>query len=680
MRSLAAVLVVASLAVSALAPRPAHACSCVPARLGRDFTPADGAQGFPTDGVLRVFLTGFAPAARAAVAREFRLRDAAGHEVPMDVFVVATRVDLVPRTPLRPEAVYSLEQVFAYDAQGTRVGDTERRYAQAGSLRGVWYPVTTFRTGRGPGARRTVAPAVGISSLHFAHGGGDCGPAASVAVYVQVPPHASGTDVVELRVQGQGVVATAPAAGLGRLYAGDTMCDPDPVRLSGGASISIQVAVLDATRTEVGASPWTTVTGSGARPTGSAGTRHAGDGAWPALPIEAAPTPRATGPAACPHGLEVLTRTDVAASGAPWAYGDRAMLASDGRRGWLAFASPGEPPGPPRLVTVDGTGRLATPMVSVRGWPQALLPGARGPLAVLASPSSSSSLAAELVAVDAAGGASWRAPLPGRGDAYRLARGGGHVLAMWSATNPDYTKQLALSLYDERTGAVLASAVPTPEGIDSNAEGGVAAYVDDRFLIAWPSGVGLSARVRGLRTAALAPGTVTMAPVHALTAIDSYAPPDLVAAGAHAGLATGTRDGRIEWSLLDRDGRLVRGPVALSQGVGGRDNRLPRIGWDGRLFVVTWETHPQGGAYAVAIDEQGVASPPVRVDAGEPHAGTVAVAAVGGRVVVAYTADRGRGMLATLACRASAATSAPTSIGPASTDPASASVDPAGSL
>jgi hypothetical protein len=665
MRSLAAVSASVVLSIAALAtllaPPVARACSCVPARLTREVMPSDGARGFPTDGTLRVFLTAFSPAARAALASEYRLRDAAGHDVPLVAQVVSTRLDLAPLGPLRPETEYTLEQVFAFDAQGTRVSDTDRRYARAGSLRGVWYPVSTFRTGRGPAARRGVVPGIARSTLGFSHGGGDCGPAASVMVELQVPPHATDTDVVELRVQGQGVVATAPAVGLGRLHAGDTLCDPDPVRLAGGASISVQIAILDATRGEVGASPWVVVTGTGARPTGSAGTGRGRDAALPTLAIEAAPAARASGPAACPHGLEVLTRTEVAATGAPWAYGDRATIASDGARGWLAFASAGEAPAPPRLVTVDGTGRLATPRASVRGWPQALVPGAVGPLAVLVEPSSPSTLAAQLVAFDGSGGAAWRAPLAGRGGSYRLARGGGHVLAMWSASNPDYSQQVALSLHDERTGAVLASALPTAEGIDTNAEGGVAAHVDGRFLIVWPSGMGMSART-GLRSAVLAPGTVTMGPASAL-ALDSYVPPDLAAAGARAGLATGTQDGRIEWSLLDRDGRLVRGPVVLSQGVGGRDNRLPRIGWDGRLFVVAWETHPEGGAYAVAVDEQGVASPPVRVDAGEPHAGTVGVAVVGGRIVVAYTADRGRGMLATLACRASAARGAPPSIG-----------------
>src|SRR5690606_31613522 len=107
-------------------PAAARACSCVPPRLSRDVLPRDGAEQFPTDGVIHVFLTAFPLAARKALASEYRLRDAAGAEVPVDPRVVGTRLDLVPRAPLRPSTKYSLEQVFAFDEAGVRLGDTER--------------------------------------------------------------------------------------------------------------------------------------------------------------------------------------------------------------------------------------------------------------------------------------------------------------------------------------------------------------------------------------------------------------------------------------------------------------------------------------------------------------------------------------------------------------------------
>ncbi|MDB4932965.1 MAG: hypothetical protein JWM10_5449, partial [Myxococcaceae bacterium] len=64
---LAVLLVALALRASAAA-----ACSCSASAPRRVTVPDDGAVGFPTDGIVRVFATGFPPSLRALLAREYR--------------------------------------------------------------------------------------------------------------------------------------------------------------------------------------------------------------------------------------------------------------------------------------------------------------------------------------------------------------------------------------------------------------------------------------------------------------------------------------------------------------------------------------------------------------------------------------------------------------------------------
>ncbi len=121
-------VIAAGLGLLAAALTPADdaiACTCSVVGLQRHAVPDDGATGFPTDGVLRVFLTAFPAPLRALVAREYRLVDDAGAEVPIDATVVWTRIDLRPRQPLRPNARYTLEALYTY-AYGERLSDSDR--------------------------------------------------------------------------------------------------------------------------------------------------------------------------------------------------------------------------------------------------------------------------------------------------------------------------------------------------------------------------------------------------------------------------------------------------------------------------------------------------------------------------------------------------------------------------
>ena len=634
---------------------PAHACSCVQVRLGREVLPADGAVDVPTDAVLRVFLTAFPESVRASLAAEYRLRDPAGTLVPLDATVVSTRLDLRPRTALQPSTEYTLEQVFAFGPTGARLGDTERWRAPAGTVRGAWYPVVRFRTGAGPATGAARAPTIVRAELHFSSGGGSCGPATTVSVATRLPAAIAATDVAELRVRGQGVVATAPAEDAGELAAGDTLCARDPITLRRGASLRVQVAIVDASGAEVGASAWAGASGRGARPRSRSHTDLLGAGGWPSIPI--GPTPPAaapSGPQSCAHGLEVVARREVVSDTAPWTYGDRSTLAGDGSAAWIAFR--GADAAPLRVFAL-APGRTSELPSTLPGRPEALVAGA-GPL-LLSRLYGAGATQSSVVSLDARGTPRWTSALSGEGGGHRLARGGGQVLAAWGARQPDHSRRLAFALLDDRSGAPIASTVSTTYGLDTNAEGPAIAFVDDRFLVAWVGRVGLA---RGPTRVGAIDGT-SLGPAPILP-VQSDGPLDLAAGGARAALVT-SEGGHIHATILDRDGRVVTGPVVLSTGVGGSDNRLPRVAWDGRLFAVAWETHPAPGTYVAVIDARGTASPAVRIDGDEPHAGTVGIApAPGGGWLASYTVDRARGMLAELRCRTGPATGAPQVLDP----------------
>jgi hypothetical protein len=624
---------------AALFPSRGDACSCLAPRLGRTVVPGDGAVGFPTDGIVRVFLRAFPERAREAVADEYRLRDGSGTIVPFDVQVLGTRVDLDPRARLKPETNYTLEQVFAYEASGRGVSDTERLKAPRRSLRGAWFPVATFRTGPDAAAPPAAhAPTLERSELHFSYSDADCGPATTLGVELAMPATTSPTEILELRVRGQGVVATTPASGTRHIYAGDTICDWDPVTLRSGDTLDFQVALLDATGAELGVTAWTTASGSGQRPRSG---RQVDPTTWPSVAMVEVPVAQPDGPASCRFGLEVVARRELVTEGAPWMYGERSTLTAR----FVAFEGTSDSQDG-RVFALESGKALATSGLPL---PRVMIDGELGPILISLDFDAADRRHVELAALDASGARRWSLELPGEGDGHRIARGGGRVLAAWSAERSSLTESLAYVIVDERTGATLASAIATDHYLNSNEEGPAVAFVDGRFLLAWVSGVAGSLRRGPVRVATIS-GTTLSAPID--LPIVSDAPPDLTNAGGRAGLVT-SRRGRIEWTLLDRDGRMVTGPIEVSAGIGGTDNRLPRIAWDGRLFAVAWESYPDMGAYTAVVDAGGRVSSALRLDPGD--GGTVGIATGPSGFVASYTIARRRGVAATLRCRTRAA-------------------------
>jgi hypothetical protein len=127
-----------ALAVALAGGRPAQACKCGVTEADRLLLPASGTKAFPTDGRIRVFLTGFPPSLRARMGEEYRLRDGAGQLVPLDATTEGTMLTLVPRSTLRPRSRYTVERVFAYE-RGSRTEAVVNltRLDEAGNVTGT---------------------------------------------------------------------------------------------------------------------------------------------------------------------------------------------------------------------------------------------------------------------------------------------------------------------------------------------------------------------------------------------------------------------------------------------------------------------------------------------------------------------------------------------------------------
>jgi hypothetical protein len=624
MRFNATRLVAVAVAVAvAAAPRVADACSCVRPVMSRVVLPTDGANDVPLDAHVRVFLTAFAPELRAAVAKdELRLRRADGALVPSKTKVVATRVDLVPDKPLVANTRYQLEQLVAFDGEGQRMSDTQRWHDAGGwgKVKGkvvaAWYPVSSFRTGASPDSTSLPTRVFAKASVRKARGGGDCGPGEALSLELEplkLPPLAS----YELEVRGQGVVATVAPEAMRRnsLYASNMLCAYDKVYFRPRRPLQVR-AVLRGASGRSEASPWMTPTG-GTVPHRQAPKLGADVLArWKAVTLLHDPKALAQQPLHCPYGVETLRMRSLASGGAGWAYESLASLGL--RRGALVGVTQAGN-GSPQLERL-GKPAKALPLsgVAPRGWFDD-----HGTL--LTTTSYANNRSEVLVArIDSNTGIRWSRVLraPGGRDANaRVVAGGGHALAAWHHTDPkDYETSLCWATLDDASGRTLASnakrCIDTTEGYPALAR------VGDRFLLAHhrrTGGFGYRGKLELLHGTA-SRGLGRPKPLDLGTKRGGL---DMAVAGREIGIV-GEKDGRIVWANIASDGRILRGPITVSQ---GRGNRKPRIAWGHGVFLVGWEQHPHDRTYVTVVDRFGTAAPVHEVLRGSPSS-TVALVAL----------------------------------------------------
>jgi hypothetical protein len=635
--------------------------------------PDDGATGFPTDGVVRVFLTGFAPSLRAVVAREYRLVDALGAEVPLVATVVGTRLDLRPRAALRPRRRYAVERLYAYDAEGALVDDARRLDARGQGLRRAWFPAVGFETAAAPALRRrpsTVALSETVTEVRF--GGGDCGPGLVVATRFALPATTRPTDSVQFEVRARGlaprVVAVQPADGATRVGAGDLLCTPDPVVIPYRPAMEARVVVLDAAGAVASASPWTAAVGTPRMPIRSgweaSRTRRSGDDPerdrdWAAPPIVTPTAADVRAPSLCPHGFESVARQRVAAEGAPWMYEDQSTLLFDGARGW--FALDADRDGAAMTVLGLSAGGAPTSLrTGIPGGAEAGALDASGPLFVSRRfvPPQGATREVHLHALDRDGRTRWSRGLFAMGGDYRVAVGGGRALVTFTR-GAGASAPLGWALFDARTGDPVAEdhgGAPAVTADGSSA----AAWVDGAFLLAWTSPHTADDRAPRVSVAALSPDGTLATPAE--LGVRASGPIDLSPVGGRAALVSTAR-GRVEWTLLDRAGAVLRGPVEVSGGVGGDDHRKARASCRDGLCAVAWESSSTDATWAAAVDLDGAVSP-AHALSGQRGSSTVGIAAGPGRSFLAsYSVNQGEAWVTSLRCRASAAAGAPGRIG-----------------
>ncbi len=411
--------------------------------------------------------------------------------------------------------------------------------------------------------------------------------------------------------------------------------------------------VLDVVGREVGASTWVALR---PHPQGSREWDLSGIHLvpWLAQTWSAPPIVRASGrtpaaPALCPHGLEVVTRRELFPPGASYERAERSTFAFDGVRGW-------QPQLVPQAATTAVVGfapRADAPtlLVTLAAGVIASTADDRGPVFVTRSWASDE---VRLQALDRDGGTRWSRPITPYYD-YRVAVGGARVLTT-SAHVALMPAPLSWTLLDAGTGAPVATTEFGLEALDA----GAAAWVDGHFLVVWTAATDDGVPRSHLRVATFSADGV-MGPRMDLP-VRSNGAIDAVAAGSHVAVVS-VDESRVLWTLLDPNGAVVRGPVAVSDGVGSFENWSPRVTFGDGLFAVAWQSSALQATYAAVVDLTGAVSPAVRLSGGV-RSWTPGIAATSDRTFLATYATTRSGVDAvSLRCRATAPRGAPAFIG-----------------
>jgi len=639
---LASLCVLAVVVALVSAPTIARACSCATS-LSRVVLPPNGSTSVPTDAVLRVFLTGFPARVREVLGQEYRLRDERGDEVPLRRSVVRTRLDLAPVERLAPERRYVIEQLVAYDESGARLSDRER-LRSVEPVRAVWYPIASFTTAAGPSSGRILRPAIRGAYLLAIDEPGMCGPASSLSV--DVAPHASEpTDVLELRVPGQGVVATAPLRDREWIAAGDDHCARDPITLRGGDTLPFELVYLDMAGRSLGIASGS-VTASSPRPASEANELWARAG-WrvPVVTAPREPVP-ASGPPGCAFGVQVVEVVDV--PGAPDEEAERSVLVGSDAGRWLLIPGPVERPRLRAHSWLEGVSQ--TRELDAEASVEAAVASPDGPVVVLRErrPESEGRASRPLTpspvtlrAFSPRFDTRWTRELP---DAHRygIAVGGGRVVVTWAQPVGEEAR-LAYARLDDATGegAVHTTSVL----VDRFGDPPEPRFVGGRHLVFWRP----RRHQAPLRTATLTARGLRATRRVGVAFVDAD-DHELTSLGDRVGVLTSPN---VDFVMLDRHGRASTRPVSLGAGVRPADARMA---WMGEHFVVVADMRDR--LVATVVDLAGRAAVAWTLDV-EPGSRLRDVVVTRGQTWVSYATTRREVRLARLACRTSAPDDAP---------------------
>jgi hypothetical protein len=668
-------------AVVLVNPNPADACSCVRPSLGRSELPRDGASGFPTDGHIRIFLTGgWSPELRAGLSGEYRLRGPDGKLVPFTHRVDQTMLTLSPKKRLKPSSEYVIERIFAY-RNGERLSDDARwSLALFGPKRRDWkpnkklpppdwirrwYPHISFRTGAGPERRTVQAPEVTKARVGFRYGGGDCGPGTSLTIYYR-PRSLLATDVLAVERKGDGLIwwfehseelRTQTEDGLGdsyNEYLSNLLCTPDKIDLGVAAPFQVRFVSISAAGKSSKVTGWK----KSDKPARRGYIRIDDDSEWKKREkklvaegtkrflsgrIDSTPVAAPSGPQGCAHGLESKRIWDLSDGGFPWTYEDRACVGWAGDQGWTLNGKRKKQA--PSLFFFESTSKTATKTVPIpkAGYELRAFPVGKDRFLIIStvyfekSKAKKSAIRVSLIGLD--GKPLWEHTFERKVTQWHpfAAIAPDRVLVGWLSwgKGDDSLKQRITWAIIE-TGSGKVTREPKPSGLLGSSDALTTAIWDgDEFLMAWAVD-----RMSAGKAGTLAPGPHITRISKSGKLLDTTPLPDRRATGfdfapASFGTLLVWGDGSaIKLARLDEKGRVKGDPFVVSSGTARRP-RKPVVTWRPGLIAVAWEAHSSQQAYVSVIDDAGSVSEPFLLAKGA-LASTVALAPAGEGFIVAY--------------------------------------------
>lgn len=659
--------------------------------LERTERPPEGAEGVPIDAAVRVFFTGGYPdPLKRAIAEEYRLRGPDGEVVSLTGTQTRNRLDLESEGPLQPDTEYTLERVYGFDGGGVRLDDRERwRWAKAEAapngarrrvrrgreppetVRRAWFPISTFRTGSGDPERSLSAPEIASADWAFAYGGGDCGPAVAVDVEFEAPDGVRPSDVVELVVEGRGVVATKPAVRNGEftahIGASDFLCNPDPVYLEYDPERRFRVRYIGAGGRRLTQSEGTSPKGRPSRMLGSQWTAarqkkrkrsrtvdfaDEAVGAWLESPEVEGEISGRTGPESCKHGFRSEGRQEVSGPGGNGEYESYGPVGWSGDRGWVVIS----PPDTEAIDLVEVREGVFPSRRRLDSVPRAEVSavGADGVYVVSVDYGGDEPSPATLHAFDFSGESRWSREIGPGWTRHAVVVDDGRVLVAWAWEKGTNDYRLAWSLYDAASGERIAHRV-TSRQIDG--KGVDAVRTDDGIAVSYIEKGGAERRAA---IALLRDGEE----VHRATLdVRTRNYVDIGSDGRHLAVAVPRAKSDVEVSFFDTRGRQLAPSVIANRGVGSGVVQDLRVAWietgasesaaaptigGGPLsempfdrlvapsrgyFAVAWRASSR--VYATAVDLYGNVAPATPVRDGSP-AHAPAFADTGDGPVVSY--------------------------------------------
>jgi hypothetical protein len=650
----AGIVLVAALSSAALVSfvDRADACSCRQREITRRTLPPDGFTDFPTDGVLRVFVSELPAMLSKPLLGEYRLRDGDGHLVEVEGSVDGRLLTFRPKAPFSPNTRYTIERVYAFSARGEQLSDTERwkladrgdeerlQKSRGGARR--WFPESTFVTGRGPEERAPIAPETHDATIAFFYGGGDCGPGSVVSIDYRIRPRQRATDIFAVEIKGRGDVWLFPQRevdepnarrGVFRTQFGDAMCLWPRVEIEQGQGLEVRLAAISAGGKRSSEARWTPVVPRH-RLDPERARKYRGERrsevereialAWEAQrgqgiarffspPVEESTLPPAavTGPKGCPHGLESRGMVELPPGTLPWSgtlawRSGQAYTVIEDREARRANVLVFDLTGRAKLIRLSEPADATNALFDAESFVTAQT--------VVDHEGRSSTIHVARISYD--GKVSWTRALGGKGvhSLPQISRSANQIAVAWSSS---FVQTLETPLHwavlNAENGIAIEHSSAITKGPGGDGEGTIALHHDGRsFLMAWTEGINMSGRPRAVtRWARIGPRGELRA--HRELARGPAFGLSWSTAGSRTALTWASQT--VEAAFVNLAQETLSPAIEIDVGAGGR-GAAPRTAAFGETTFAVWR-HGRD-ARVTAFDHEGHVARPTSIAFGEP--------------------------------------------------------------